>query len=161
MTLLGQFQWYGLQKICAIRRTMAHRMMTTAFPAHWWRHLLSEFNLFHSFWPYLLGAAGGQQLWQKLRQRRAAAWPSADGEVLWTKVESKNGYTVVVEYKYFARSQFHEGKYYRRFRRKEQAKQFSEALYRRHIQVRFQEDKPEVSVVLEDDLRMTGVLQTT
>jgi hypothetical protein len=133
----------------------------TAFPAHWWRHLLTDFNLFHSAWPYLFGAVGGQQVWQRMRQRRAAAWPSADGKVEWTKIESKNGYMVVVEYRYYARSQFHEGKYIRHFRRKAQAQQFSDALYGRHIQVRYQEDKPEVSVVLEDDLRMTGALQLT
>jgi hypothetical protein len=140
---------------------MTLRIAVTAFPAHWWRHLLTDFNFLHGIWPYLLGAAGGQQIWQKLRQRRAAGWPSADGEVLWTKIESKHGQTVIVEYRYFARSKFHEGKYYRHFRRKAQAQQFADALYGRHIQVRYQEDKPEVSVVLDDDLRMTGVMQET
>ncbi|HTV16469.1 MAG TPA: DUF3592 domain-containing protein [Acidobacteriaceae bacterium] len=133
----------------------------TAFPAHWWRHLLTSFNLFHNFWPYLLGAAGGQQIWQKLRQRRAAAWPSADGEVQHTNVEHKNGYLVTLEYRYFARSQYHYGKYTRRFRGKKDAETFADALHGRHIQVRYQEDKPEVSVILEDDLRMTGALETT
>jgi hypothetical protein len=133
----------------------------TALPPHWWRHLLTDFNFLHSFWPYLLGAAGGRTLWQKLRQRRAAAWPSADGEVQHANVEHKSGYQVVLEYRYFARSQYHYGKYTRGFRRKKDADAFADALYGRHIQVRYQEDKPEVSVVLEDDLRMTGALQTT
>jgi hypothetical protein len=133
----------------------------TAFPAHWWRHLLTGFNLFHNFWPYLLGAAGGQQVWQRLRQRRAAAWPSADGEVQHANVENRNGHVVVLEYRYYARSQYHYGKYTRHFRRKKDADQFADALWGRHIQVRYQEDKPEVSVVLEDDLRMTGALQTS
>jgi hypothetical protein len=138
---------------------MRHRM--TAFPAHWWRHLLTDFNLFHNVWPLLLGAAGGQTLWQRLRQRRAAAWPSADGEVQHATVEAKHGHTVVLEYRYYARSQYHNGKYVRHFRRKKDADAFADALHGRHIQVRYQEDKPEVSVVLEDDLRMTGALQTT
>jgi hypothetical protein len=128
--------------------------------SHWWRLLSPFLSLFHNVWPLLFGgAAGGGALWQKLRQRRAAAWPSADGEVLHAGVEHKHGYVVVVEYRYYARSQYHEGKYIRHFRRKNQADQFSDALYGRHIQVRYQEDKPEVSVVLEDDLRMAGALQ--
>jgi hypothetical protein len=133
----------------------------TALPPHWWRHLLTDFNFLHSFWPYLLGAAGGRTLWQKLRQRRAAAWPSADGEVQHANVEHKNGYQVVLEYRYFARSQYHYGKYMRGFRQKKDADAFADALHGRHIQVRYQEDEPEVSVVLDDDLRMTGALQTT
>jgi Protein of unknown function (DUF3592) len=138
---------------------MTFRM--TAFPSHWWRHLLSDFNLFHTFWPYLLGAAGGQQVWQKIRQRRAAAWPSADGDVQHANVEHKSGYQVVLEYRYYARSKYHYGKYTRHFRSKKDAEKFADALHGRHIQVRYQEDKPEVSVILEDDLRMTGVLQMT
>ncbi|HEY6445032.1 MAG TPA: DUF3592 domain-containing protein [Acidobacteriaceae bacterium] len=127
---------------------------------HWW-HLLSPLlGMFHNLWPLLFGgAAGGGALWQKFRQRRAAAWPSADGEIQHTKVQHKQGYLVTIEYRYYARSQYHSGKYTRHFRRKQQAEQFADALHGRHIQVRYQEDKPGVSVVLEDDLRMTGALQ--
>lgn len=131
---------------------------------HWWRHLGSLYSLFHNVLPYLIGgggAAGGQRLLQKLRQRRAAGWPSADGEVQHANVEKKNGYVVTLEYRYYARSQYHSGKYARHFRRKQQAEHFADALYSRHIQVRYREDKPEVSVVLEDDLRTTGALQVS
>lgn len=127
---------------------------------HWWRHLGSLYSLFHSVLPLLIGGGGVAGL-QKLRQRRAAGWPSADGEVQHARVERKNGYTVTLEYRYYARSQFHYGKYARRFRRKQQAEQFADALHCRHIQVRYREDKPEVSVVLEDDLRTAGALQVT
>lgn len=127
---------------------------------HWWRLLSPFLSMSHSLWPLLFGgAAGGGALWQKIRQRRAAAWPSADGEVQHANVEKKNGYQVVLQYRYFARSKYHDGKYIRHFRHKKDADQFADALYGRHIQVRYQEDKPELSVVLEDDLRMTGALQ--
>lgn len=129
---------------------------------HWWDLLIPLYHALHNFLPYIIGgggAAGGQTLWQKLRQRRATAWPSADGEVRYVSVRRKNGYTVVVGYRYYARSEYHEGKYSRHFRRKEHAEQFADALRDRHIQVRYQDDKPGVSVVLEDDLRMTGALQ--
>jgi hypothetical protein len=129
---------------------------------HWWNWWEPIYSLFHGFFPVVVGgggALGGQTLWQKLRQRRAAAWPSADGEVQSADVRRKNGYTVVVQYRYYARSQYYYGKYARHFRRKQQAEQFAVALRGRHIQVRYQEDKPSVSVVLDHDLRMTGALQ--
>lgn len=127
---------------------------------HWWRHLGSLYSLFHSFLPLLIGGGGVAGV-QKLRQRRAAGWPSADGEVQHANVEKKNGYVVTLEYRYYARSQYHNGKYTRHFRRKQQAEQFADALHGRHIQVRYREDKPEISVVLEHDLRTTGVLQVS
>lgn len=129
---------------------------------HWLDWLAPLYHLFHGYLPLLFGgggAIGGQTLWQKLRQRRAAAWPSADGEVQSVTVKHKNGYTVVLGYRYYARSEYRYGKYSRFFRRKAQADQFADALRGRHIQVRYQEDKPQVSVVLDQDLRMTGALQ--
>lgn len=130
---------------------------------HSWWHVLAPFwGALHNFLPYIIGgggAAGGQTLWQKWRQRRAAAWPSADGEVQSATTRHKNGYTVVVRYRYFARSEYRFGKYTRRFRRKKDADTFADALRGRHIQVRYQEDKPEISVVLDQDLHMTGALQ--
>ncbi|HEX4007565.1 MAG TPA: DUF3592 domain-containing protein [Acidobacteriaceae bacterium] len=126
---------------------------------HWWR-LLAPFS--HNL-AYIIAAAtaAGARLLQKIRLRRAAAWPSADGEVQHADVKKKNGYTVIIEYRYYARSEYHYGKYSRHFRSKTHADQFADALQGRHIQVRYQEDKPAFSVVLEDDLRMTGALQTS
>jgi Protein of unknown function (DUF3592) len=129
---------------------------------HWWNWWEPLYSVFHNLLPVIVGgggALGGQTLWQKLRQRRAAAWPSADGEVQSVDIRRKNGYTVLIQYRYYARSQYHYGKYARHFRRKQQADQFAEALRGRRIQVRYQEDKPSVSVILDQDLRMTGALQ--
>ncbi len=131
---------------------------------HWWDLLLQYWHVIDNFVPYVIGgagAAGGTTLLQRMRQRRAAAWPSADGEVRYVSMKRKKGYTATVGYRYYARSEYHEGKYSRQFRRKEHAEQFTEALRGRHIQVRYKEDKPGVSVVLEDDLRMTGALQVS
>lgn len=131
---------------------------------HLWNLVLSFWHIFHGFLPYLIGgggAAGGQTLWQKLRQRRAAAWPSADGEVQHAEVKAHNGYTVQIDYRYYARSEYHYGKFTRRFRRKKLAEQFAQALRGQHLQVRFQEDKPEVSAILDQDLHISGALQLT
>lgn len=128
--------------------------------SHWWRLLSPLLGSLHNLWPLVIGGgAGGGALWQRFRQRRAAAWPSADGEVQSAGIQHKQGYVVTIKFRYFARSQYHYGKYTRHFRRKQQAEQFADALHGRPIQVRYQENKPEVSVVLEDDLRTTGALQ--
>jgi len=128
----------------------------------WWHFLAPFWGAIHNFLPWIIGgggAAGGSTLWQKWRQRKAAAWPSADGEVQSVSVRSGRGYNAVIQYRYFAQSQYRYGKYARHFRRKKDAEAFADALRGRHIQVRYQADKPEVSVVLDQDLRMTGALQ--
>lgn len=130
--------------------------------SHWWQHFDSLYTVLHNLLPYLIGgggAAGGQTLLQKFRQRRAAAWPSADGEIQKVEIRSKNGYTVVASYRYYARSEYRYGKYSRHFRRKKQAELFADSLRGQHIQVRFREDKPEDSVVLDQDLHAIRALQ--
>jgi len=129
---------------------------------NWWHWLAPFSGTFHTLLPYLVGggALGSQPLLQKLRQRRAAAWPSADGAIQSVKVSQRNGRTVVtLEYRYYAQSEYRYGKYMRQFRRKQAAEQFAEAVRGRHIQVRYEPNKPQISVVLDDDLRLTGALQ--
>lgn len=128
-----------------------------------WLHLLAPLiSTFHSFLPLIIGgggALGGPALAQWYRQRRAAMWPSADGEVQHVEVRPGHGYTVQVDYRYYARREYRYGKYFRRFHSKADARQFADFLHGRHIQVRFQEDRPQVSVVLDQDLHMIGALQ--
>jgi hypothetical protein len=147
------------------RRTMVLRNAAEfRVQHHWWNLLLPLYHAVHNFIPLIIGgggAAGGQTLWQKLRQRRAAAWPSADGEVQFVDIKAKNGYTVIAEYRYYARSEYRNGKYSRHYRRKTHAQEFADAIRGRHIQVRYQEDNPDVSVVLDHDLHTTGALQIT
>lgn len=130
--------------------------------ANWWHWIGTFSGSFHSLLPYLIGggALGTQPLLQKLRQRRAAGWPSADGEVQSVKTKQHSGKrSVTVEYRYYAQSQYRYGKYTRLFRGKQAAEKFADAVRGRHIQVRYEPDKPQVSVVLDEDLRMTGALQ--
>ena len=65
-----------------------------------------------------------------------------------------------VAYRYYARQEHRYGKYRRPFARKAAAQAFADAIRGRSIQVRYREDNPNESVVLEQDLQMTGVLQT-
>ncbi|HZZ37694.1 MAG TPA: DUF3592 domain-containing protein [Acidobacteriaceae bacterium] len=125
-------------------------------------HLAPFAGAFHSL---IAVAAGGavvlfRNWWQRVRENRAAMWPSAAGEVLSAEVKrSQHGCWVQVSYRYFARGEYRQGRYRRAFRRKAAAQAFADAIRGRSIQVRFQEDKPGESVLLEQDLQMTGVLQ--
>lgn len=125
-------------------------------------HLAPFAGAFHSL--IAVAAAAGAVLfrnwWQRMRETRAAGWPSAAGEVQSAEVKrTQHGSFAVVTYRYYAQGKYHTGKYRRHFRRKTQAQTFSEAIRGRTIQVRFREDKPGESVLLERDLQMTGVLQ--
>ncbi|HEX3985770.1 MAG TPA: DUF3592 domain-containing protein [Acidobacteriaceae bacterium] len=125
-------------------------------------HLAPFAGAFHSL---IAVAAGGgvvflRNWWQRVRERRAAMWPSATGEVQTARVKkSQRGCWVEVGYRYYARGEYRYGKYRRHFRRKAAAEAFAGVIRGRTIQVRFQEDNPGESVLLEQDLQMTGVLQ--
>lgn len=125
----------------------------------WW-HILAPF---HSFIAIGAGAAAvGISKWrQKLRENRAAMWPSADAEVQSVQVKHQHGSWVVVQYRYYAVQEYRYGKYRRHFSRKNAAQIFADAMRGRHMQVRYREDEPGISVVLESDLRMSGALPTS
>jgi Protein of unknown function (DUF3592) len=125
-------------------------------------HLAPFAGAFHSLIAVAAGAAVVliRNWWQRVRESRAAMWPSASGEVLSAEVKrSQHGCWVQVAYRYYAHGQYRSGKYRRSFRRKAAAQSFAEAIRGRSLQVRFQEDRPGESVLLERDLQMTGVLQ--
>lgn len=127
-----------------------------------WHHLAPFAGTFHYFVALIAGAVavGVRKYLQRVKENQAAMWPSADGEVQSAKVKkSQYGTWVEVAYRYYARQEYHYGKYRRHFARKAAAQAFADAIRGRSIQVRFREDKPGESVVLEQDLQMTGVLQ--
>ncbi len=125
-------------------------------------HLAPLAGAFHSLIAVVAGAAVVlvRTWWQRMRENRAAMWPSATGEVQSAVAKkSQHGCWVEVGYRYYARGEYRFGKYRRHFPRKAAAEAFAEAIRGRTIQVRFQEDKPGDSVLLEQDLQMTGILQ--
>ncbi|MGA8529333.1 MAG: DUF3592 domain-containing protein [Acidobacteriaceae bacterium] len=125
-------------------------------------HLAPFAGAFHSL---IAVAAGGavvlfRNWWQRVRENRAAMWPSATGEVQSADVKkSQHGSFVTLTYRYYAHGEYHTGRYRRAFRRKAAAQTFAETIRGRSIQVRFREDKPGESVLLEQDLQMTGMVQ--
>jgi hypothetical protein len=125
-------------------------------------HLAPLAGAFHSLFAVAAGAlvVFFRKWWQRVRENRAAMWPSAPGEVQSAKVKkTQHGCFVDVGYRYYARSEYRFGKYRRHFRKKAAAQAFADAIRGRSIQVRYQEDKPGESVLLEQDLQMTGMLQ--
>lgn len=125
-------------------------------------HLAPFAGAFHSLIAVAAGAAVVlvRSWWQRSRENRAAMWPSATGEVQSAEVKrTQHGSFVVVVYRYYAQGEYRSGKYRRHFRSKTAAQSFADAMRGRTIQVRFQENKPGDSILLERDLQMTGVLQ--
>ena len=130
------------------------------------RDLLHHFGLlagaFQHFGVLIFGALALaiRKYVQRVRESRAAMWPSADGMVQTATVKKEQfGSWVEISYRYYAQQEYRYAKYRRHFARKAAAEAFAAAIRGRSIQVRFREDKPGESVVLEQDLQMTGVLQ--
>jgi hypothetical protein len=125
-------------------------------------HLGILTGMFQHFGVLIFGAVGLmiRKYVQRLRENRAAMWPSADGMVQTATVKKEQfGSWVEVSYRYYAQQEYRYGKYRRHFARKGAAEAFAGAIRGRSIQVRFRDDKPGESVVLEQDLQMIGVLQ--
>jgi hypothetical protein len=120
-----------------------------------WHHLAPFAGTFHYFIAAIIGAAAVavRKYIQRIRENRAAMWPSADGQVQTATVKKS-------QYRYYAQQEYRYGKYRRHFARKAAAQAFADAIRGRSLQVRFRDDKPSESILLEQDLQMTGVLQT-
>jgi hypothetical protein len=127
-----------------------------------WHHLAPLAGAFHYFIAFIIGAIAVaiRKYMQRLRENKAAMWPSADGLVQTATVKKQqHGNWVEVSYRYYAQQEYRYGKYRRHFVRKAAAEAFAQAIRGRSIQVRFRDDNPNESVLLEQDLQMTGVLQ--
>jgi Protein of unknown function (DUF3592) len=128
-------------------------------------------HTWHELWRYLVPfqhffyigagaiAIAFRRYWQKIRENRAAGWPSADGVIQSATVRTHNGSWVEVTYRYYALQEYRYGKYRRHFRQKAQAEQFADTIRGRSLQVRYREDNPDVSAIMERDLELAGVLQ--
>jgi len=130
---------------------------------HLWQHVLELGGAFHYLIAFVAGGAvvAVRKYLQRLRENRAAAWPSADGQVQSAVVKRKqHSCWVEVSYRYYAQQEYRYGSYRRYFSRKAAAEAFAEAIRGRSVQVRFRDDNPGESVLLEQDLRMAGALQT-
>lgn len=128
-------------------------------PHHWtelWRFL----NPIHPFITLLAGAGtvAFRKYRQKIRENSAAMWPSAEAVVQTAIVKKQHGAWVEVSYRYYTLQEYRYGKYQRHFRKRASAEKFAEAIRGRTLQIRYREDNPNTSVLMERDLEMVGVL---
>jgi hypothetical protein len=127
-----------------------------------WHQLAPIAGTFHYFIAAIIGAGAVaiRKYTQRARENKAAMWPSADGQVQTATVKkSQYGCWVDVTYRYYAQQEYRFGKYRRHIARKAAAEAFAEAIRGRSVQVRYRDTDPNDSVLLEQDLQMTGVLQ--
>jgi hypothetical protein len=129
---------------------------------HSWHDILRLLGPFQHFFYIAAGAiaVAGHRYWQKIRENRATGWPSADGVIQAATVKAHNGYWVEVQYRYYALQEYRYGKYRRHFRKKAQAEQFAESIRGRTVQIRYREDNPDVSVLMEREMELAGALQS-
>ena len=128
----------------------------------WGLILLSLLKMLKTFGliPGAMAAYGLRKLYQRWRQGRAMeGWPGTEATVQFGKVHAEGRrYWAEVTYSYFA-GEYRSGTYVRGFRREEQADEFLRRLKDKRIQVRYKESSPDVSVILDRDLEMIGLLQ--
>jgi hypothetical protein len=124
---------------------------------HLW-HLLRPFEYLLTF-GLGSGAVAFRRYWQKLRENKASGWPSADAIIQSAEVKAHEGYDVRVTYRYYAGQEYRYGKYSRHFRKKDAANEFADAIRGRNVPIRYREDNPSVSVLVERDLELAGILQ--
>lgn len=131
---------------------------------HQWLHFSRWgwlFN-FHTLVVWLFGGFGvAIHKWrQRARENRAASWPSTDAVIQAIHLKPNNGYWVEIDYRYYAHQEYRYGKYRRHFRRKSKAQEFADSARGRTLLVRYNDSDPNLSVIMERDLHMTGQLQT-
>jgi Protein of unknown function (DUF3592) len=116
----------------------------------------------HPLFVFLFGGMGVllHKLRQRMREGSAAAWPSTDGVVQSLQVKPRSGgYWVIASYRYYVQQEYRYGEYRRHFRKKAAAQSFADAVRGRTLLVRYNPNDPKISVVMERDLQMAGILQ--
>lgn len=125
-----------------------------------WHHLWHQLQPFEYVLSLGLGGAAVafRRYWQKVKEGRATGWPSADAVIQTATLRRHEGYDVELSYRYYVGQEYRYGKYRRHFRRKDQAELFAESVRGRSLPVRYREDNPGVSVLIERDLELAGVM---
>jgi hypothetical protein len=118
--------------------------------------LLAKFGII----PGTFAAFGLKRLYQKWRQNRAfAGWPSTEARVLYGKVHSEGPrqHWVELTYSYYV-DEYRSGKHVHRFRNEEEADEFIRQMKDKRLQVRYNPEKPDESVILDRDIEMVALL---
>lgn len=126
-----------------------------------WHHLWRLIRPFEYLVTFALGSGvvAVRRYWQKWRENGATGWPSADAIIQSAEVKAHHGYDVHVSYRYYAGQEYRYGKYSRHFRKREPADAFADSVRGRNVPVRYRQDNPNVSVLVERDLELAGIVQ--
>jgi Protein of unknown function (DUF3592) len=126
-----------------------------------WHYLWRALRPFEYLYSFGFGAivVAFRKYWQRVKENRASGWPSADAVIQSATVRKHEGYNVELSYRYYVGQEYRYGKYRRHFRKKEPAEMFAESVRGRSLPVRYREDNPNVSVLIERDLELAGVMQ--
>jgi hypothetical protein len=128
--------------------------MTSALSISW-HDLLRNFHgwIYLLKWP-LAFVAGWTSIyirrWRKSRDENAAqGWPSVEGLIISaeaTRIAKTSRFIVTLKYSYFL-TQYHYGEYIHDFANEADAKEFASQLRNKRIQVRYNQSKPDKSVL--------------
>lgn len=111
--------------------------------------------------PGVFAAINARKLYQKWRQRKAiAGWLTTEATIQSGKVhsEGRRNYWAEMTYIYYI-GEYRVGRHVKHFRKEEEAADFVRQLRDKRIQVRYDERKPDDSVLLERDLEMIVLLE--
>jgi hypothetical protein len=128
--------------------------MTSALSISW-HDLLRNFHgwIYLLKWP-LAFVAGWTSIyirrWRKSRDENAAqGWPSVEGLIISaeaTRIAKTSRFIVTLKYSYFL-TEYHYGEYIHDFANEADAKEFASQLRNKRIQVRYNQSKPDKSVL--------------
>ena len=120
-----------------------------------WHDLLRNFHgwIYLLKWP-LAFVAGWTSIyirrWRKNRDENAAqGWPSVEGLIISaeaTRIAKTSRFIVTLKYSYFL-TEYHYGEYIHDFANEADAKEFASQLRNKRIQVRYNQSKPDKSVL--------------
>jgi hypothetical protein len=130
---------------------------------NWWPFFWGGIKLLKTFGllPGALAAIGVRHLYQKWRQRRALeGWPTVEGAVQSGEVhgEGRWSHWVEITYTYYV-GEYRLGHYVKHFRSEDAAYSFAAQLKDKHLQVHYDMNNPDKSVLLERELEMIALLQ--
>jgi hypothetical protein len=113
--------------------------------SHGWIYLLQWPLYFVAGWAAIL-----YRRWRKNRDENAAqGWPSVEGLIISaeaTRIAKTSRFIVTLKYSYFL-TEYHYGEYVHDFATEAEAKEFASQLRNKHIQIRYNQSKPDKSVL--------------
>jgi hypothetical protein len=129
----------------------------------WWVPYLVFFKYGFKYIVVAIIGYGGvfARRWRhKGKQNKAAGWPSVEGVIVSSKAEhipKTHLYLATLTYSYFV-EEYRAGKYTREFSNESDADEFARSMKDRRLQIRYQQSKPDISVIDQSALEQLSPL---